>query len=265
MKKALLLSLTLLLLAAGLRAAPANVNFASERGLPFRLIFDGRPLSRGTTQIHLDRLAPGYHWAEFLLPTPYGRPYSFRTRVFLDPGLETSFVLITRSGYPPQLRKVAAVALRCGPGYGGYQHGGREDEYEQDYGYRDEDRDLPADGYGGPPAGGSGPYGDPYGGADRNRVLRPQDVDQLAETLKRTSFDSNRLSIAKQALEQSYIQANDLKLLLASFDFETSRVELAKYAYPHVADRQNFYRLYDAFDFQSSVQEVQRAVGGGRN
>ncbi|RYU78694.1 DUF4476 domain-containing protein [Hymenobacter persicinus] len=267
MKKALLLCLGLLLLASGLRAAPANVNFASERGMSFQLIFDGRPLTRGAArQVHIDRLTPGYHWAEFVIPTGYGRPYNFRTRVFLDPGLETSFVLITRSGYAPVLRKVAEVALypgygpgRGGNGYGHGNHGGYQNApggYDSDYGY-------PNDGgnYGNPNDG----YGGQYDGGNNLRVMSPQDADMLVQTVKRNSFDSNRLSIAKQALDQTYIQSDDLRRLLDTFDFEASKVELAKYAYARVADRQNFYRIYDTFDFQTSVQEVQRAVGGGRN
>jgi len=278
MKKTLLLSLGLLLmLASGLRAAPANVNFASERGTPFQLVFDGRPLTRGAArQVHIDRLTPGYHWAEFLIPTGYGRSYNFRTRVFLDPGLETSFVLITRSGFPPALRKVAEVALR--PGYGGSGRGGngpggypggnypngpggydagyQNDGYNgnDDPQYGGQNNGNPNDGYGGQYPGGS---------VSSFRVMPAQDADLLAQTLKRSSFDSNRLATAKQALDQTYVQADDLKKLLNSFDFEASKVELAKFAYAHVADRQNFYRVYDAFDFQSSVQEVQRAVGSG--
>ncbi|GAA3937422.1 hypothetical protein GCM10022406_21900 [Hymenobacter algoricola] len=279
MKKALLLSFSLLL-AFGLRAAPANVTFTSERGTPFRLIFDGRPLTRGAArQVHIDRLRPGYHTAEFMIPTGYGRFHTFRTRVFLDPGLETSFVLITRPGYAPLLRKVAAAVLHPGygaPGYddnypnGGYQNG--QDGYNDNDDYRGNDDRGGYDGQDNGNPGGDdsgrddGRYGSQYpgGGSGRYRAMSPQDVEVLAQTLKRNSFDSNRLSIAKQALDQTYIQADDLKRLLAGFDFEASRVELAKYAYPRVADRQNFYRVYDAFDFQSSVQEVQRAVGGPR-
>ncbi|GAA4008805.1 hypothetical protein GCM10022408_21170 [Hymenobacter fastidiosus] len=38
-----------------------------------------------------------------------------------------------------------------------------------------------------------------------------------------------------------------------------------KDASPHVADRQNCYRVYDSFDFQSGVPEVQQTVGRNRN
>ncbi|TGE20675.1 DUF4476 domain-containing protein [Hymenobacter aquaticus] len=284
MKKALLLCFGLLvLLAADLKAAPANVNFASERGIPFQLVFDGRALTRGgAREVHIDRLVPGYHWAEFLIPTPYGRPINYRTRVFLDPGLETSYVLITRQGYPPVLRKVAAVPLR-GPrgghyGGGGYDpryddRGGRNDGYYDDSYGSNGPGNYNNGGNGGYNNGGNGGYnnGDynnyppnggqyPGGAVSSYRQMRAQDVDALVNSVRSKSFDSSRLSVAKQALEQSVIQADDLTRLLGTLDFENSKVELAKFAYPHVADQQNFYRVYDSFQFESSIREVQEAA-----
>ncbi|MCB2410444.1 DUF4476 domain-containing protein [Hymenobacter lucidus] len=290
MKKALLLCFGLLvLLATDLKAAPANVNFASERGIPFQLVFDGRPLTRGgARQVHIDRLVPGYHSAEFFIPTRYGRPISYRTRVYLDPGLETSYVLVTRQGYPPVLRKVAAVPLR-GPRGGGYypnggydprydDRGGRNDGYYDDsYGSNQGNSGNGdyANGNGNNGGGytnGSGSTNDPYdsyppaggqypgGSVSSYRTMQPQDVDALVSSVRSKSFDSSRLSVAKQALEQSVIQADDLKRLLGTMDFENSKVELAKFAYPHVADQQNFYRVYDSFQFESNIKEVQDAT-----
>ena len=123
MKKALLLGLVGGLLAAAPVLAhppvPANVNFTSERGVPFGLVLDGRPLTRGVArQVHVDQLMPGAHWADFTVPTPYGGAVRFRSRVWLQPGLETSFVLVARPGWPINLQQVNAVPL-YGSGYGG--------------------------------------------------------------------------------------------------------------------------------------------------
>ena len=131
---------------------PANVNFTSERGVPFGLVLDGRPLTRGVArQVHVDQLLPGAHWADFTLPTPYGGAVRFRSRVWLQPGLETSFVLVARPGWPINLEQVDAVPL-CGPGYGGSSScnngGGR---YNTPTGYD------PA------PYGQGSSYGSPYG------------------------------------------------------------------------------------------------------
>ena len=297
MKKAYLFALAGLLAAAAPALAhppAANVNFASERGVPFGLVLDGRPLTRGLArQVHVDRLVPGLHWADFTLPTPYGGAVRFRSRVWLEPGLETSFVLLARPGRPLALRQVDAVALCAPSGYGpgrsndypggryngpagydpapydqGSYGSGRNHDNDRDNDYDDAD-DRPdngsgAPGYGYPGGpGGNGPGGAGYypgSGVSSYRTLAPPDVERLLQAVRQRPFDDGKLSLAKEALGQSSIQADDLAQLLRGFSFEASRVELATFAYPHVADRQNFYRVYDAFAFDASAREVQQAV-----
>ena len=293
MKKALLLALAGLLAAAApalaYPPAPANVNFASERGVPFGLVLDGRPLTRGVArQVHVDRLVPGVHWADFTVPTPYGGAVRYRSRVWLEPGLETSFVLIARPGRPLGLRQVGAVVL-CGPGYGngyhdddngpGYDQGSYHDSYDDGYGsnaphspapgsgyngagYNGNGAYNPSSGYGNGPAGGAGYY--PGSATSSYRLLAPPDVDALVQAVERRPLEASKLSVAKEALSQRSIEAEDLKRLLRSLDLEASRVDLAKFAYVHVADRQNFDRVYEAFDFDASAREVQQAVGTGQ-
>ncbi|OGX81017.1 DUF4476 domain-containing protein [Hymenobacter glacialis] len=272
MKKTLLLALAGLLAAIAPALAypvpPANVTFASERGgVPFGLVLDGRPLTRGVSrQVHVDRLAPGAHWADFTVPTARGGAVRFRSRVWLEPGLETTFVLIARPGRPLGLQQVGAVALYV-PGHGGYRSG-----YNDGYGPGHYNSPTP---YGQTAPGSSYPYsrGNQSSDYDNNdpryaptpaagsyRIMAPQDVDALMQTLQQRPSEASKLNIAREALGQSSIQADDLKRLLRSLSFESSRVELATFAYSRVADPQNFYRVYDSFDFDASVQEVQQAV-----
>ena len=271
----------------------ANVNFSSERGVPFGLVLDGRPLTRGLArQVHIDQLVPGLHWADFTVPTAYGGAVRFRSRVWLEPGLETSFVLIARPGRPLTLRRVNAMVL-YGPNPGcedGYRDNGHGSRYNQPVPYNqpqpssnypyDGDANNGYDGNAAPRSNsssgddynsnsnnGRGRYGnapsssDYSGSAGNNfRSMRPQDVDALVQAVQQRPFEASKLGMAKDALRQNSIQADDLKRLLRTLKVEASRVELAKFAYPHVADQQNFYRVYDAFEFEASVQEVQQAV-----
>jgi hypothetical protein len=277
MKKTLLICVGLLLLVlSGLQAAPANATFYSERGVPFQLVFDGRVLTRGgANQIALDRLAPGYHLAEFIIPTGYGRSINYRTKVFLDGGLESNFVLLTRNGFPPALRKVSAVPIRRG-GYpidgvgGSYPNGGYSTPYpsgapnEPAYPaprppYPNSAPNYPhGSGY---PSGPSYPNSYPGNGVT-TYVMTPQDVNSLLQSVQRQSFDDNKLPILREALRESAIESEDLKRILSTLTYDRNRVELAKYAYPRIADPQRFYLVYEAFDFQTSAQELQRFVEG---
>jgi len=282
MKKALLSALAVLLSAftpvLAYPPAPANANFTSERGVPFSLVLDGRLLTRGPArQVHVDRLAPGQHWADITVPSGRG-VVRLRSRVWLQPGLETTFVLLARPGRPLDLRQAGSVAL-YGPGNGGYGNGYYDPNYNPGPGYGNNGPAYPAPNggyYNGPdynngyPGGGgydpNGGYNNGNGGyypgsATSYRLMQPQDITALLQAVQQRPFEASKLSIAKEALAESSIQAEDLKRLLRALDFEASRVELAKYAYSHVADRQNFYRVYQAFDFDASTQEVQRAIG----
>jgi len=293
--------LLLLLSAEGVWAAPAVVNFSSERGVAFQLIFDGRPLTQpGARAVRIDRLTPGFHWAEFLIPTGYGRVVAYRTRVLLDPGLESSYVLLARPGYGLQLRKVGEAPIRRGYSMGEpapYPPGGAYGQYpNDDYGYRRDGNASPNSAPGRQPAPGAAyPGGHGYppnasnqstdsypapaapypnqggnsasdypatsGNATRYRALTAAEVTGLTESMQRTASDETRLSLARQTINQASIQTTDLVRLLQTLSMEGSRLTLAKYAYPYVADPQNFSRVYDVFDFEASIQELQHLVG----
>lgn len=111
-------------------APPANVNFAAAQGQPFSLVLDGRAMTNPVArQVHIGQLMPGRHWADFSLTTAYGQPLNFHTSVWLEPGLETSYVLVV-SSYGPQLQRVSAVAIGS-PVYGGPgQNGGYNNGYQ---------------------------------------------------------------------------------------------------------------------------------------
>jgi hypothetical protein len=296
--------------AAAPPAPPAGATFVSERGQVFGLALDGQPLTRPVArQVRVARLMPGQHWADFSVPTRYGPPLRFRTAVWLQPGLETNYVLVLRPGYGPQLRQLGAVPLGR-PGYG--PQGGYPGGYQQEYpvppqgpapyntpgSYDEENEDGPPPG----PGYGNAPYGNdprPNSGYGNNsgpgypgsyppspapnapgtnggyypgpasgsylRPLAPADVQSLTEALRSRSFDDARLPIVKQALAQGTVRADELAQLIGTLSFDKSRIELAEYGYAHVSDPQNFYRVYDALRFPSSIREVQQALGLPQN
>ena len=235
MKNASLLLVLLLLLLTGPPAAvaqgyrpAAGATFATDRGQCFTLVLDGQPLTRGPVPLlQVAALAPGQHWAEFGLPGgPRRGGLRFRASVWLEPGLETQFVLYLRPGFVPLLRQEGAVALAL-PGSCNHD----DDHDHGDHGYDDHH-----DGYGPPqsgPGNGSGydsggnGYGNSpgYGGNGYQpgyAPMSPPDVAALVQALRRRSFDSSRLDIAKQALSQTAIRADDFREVLRTFDFDAN-------------------------------------------
>ncbi|AMR27775.1 hypothetical protein A0257_12170 [Hymenobacter psoromatis] len=119
--------------APAVAAPPANLSITAEQGQPFSLVLDGRLLTNPVArQIRVGLLLPGRHWAEISVPTGYGPALRMRTTLWLQPGAETSYVLLLRP-YGPQLRQVGVGPIGQ-PGYGnqgGYYGQGQGGYYGQ--------------------------------------------------------------------------------------------------------------------------------------
>jgi len=231
------------------------VSFSVERGLPFQLTLDGRTAPGMAPQIRLDNLTPGRHLVELGLDAgPLGRrPVRVRAAVWLEEGLETTFVLTERPGFGWRLRQVSTTAL---PGYGYEGQGG---SYADGGSYPDPTGNPPY-----PTAGGPG-YPVPAGPAAGYLLpLSSQDAADLTEALRRCSFDDKRLLLFHQALDHSYLRASELAALLKTMSFPDSQKEVARFGYPRLADPQNFYRVCEAFTFPTYADAVLKELGLGR-
>ncbi len=90
--------------------------------------------------------------------------------------------------------------------------------------------------------------------------MRPEDFSTMKTSIASTDFESTRLSIAKQALGESCLLANQVREVLSLFVFENTKLEYAKFAYGHTYDIGNYYQVNDAFEFESSVEELDKFI-----
>ena len=51
-----------------------------------------------------------------------------------------------------------------------------------------------------------------------------------------------------------------VKEILNLFDFETTKLEVAKFAYGYTYDKGNYYQLNDAFNFESSIDDLNNYI-----
>ena len=101
------------------------------------------------------------------------------------------------------------------------------------------------------------PRYDDYNSNCRN-LLTAQELDRVIQAMNSRNFESTKLTIAREAVRNSSILAEDLKRLLQQFEYENTQVEFAKFAYDYLCDREHLYYIYDVFRFDSSVQELER-------
>jgi len=110
--------------------------------------------------------------------------------------------------------------------------------------------------YYGNPGGDNGCYNKPapcYG-------MTPAAFHKLKMVLANTAFSSTKLQIAKQAIAANKVSAEQVEELMHMMDFESDKLGLAKFAYLYTVDRNNYYAVNEAFDFDSSIHELNRYI-----
>ncbi len=106
---------------------------------------------------------------------------------------------------------------------------------------------------------------------NRNRDYRnPRNVDYAPRRggnfntalamINRASFESERLSLAKQYIQTNNITSNEVLLLMNTMDFETSKLEVAKLGYDYTIDPENYFIVNKGFGFSSSINALNRHI-----
>lgn len=78
----------------------------------------------------------------------------------------------------------------------------------------------------------------------------------LIEQVRKASFESSKVNVAKSALQNNQLTVNQLILILNEFSFESTKLQFAKDNYRNVVDRKNFFMVNDVFTFQSSKDDL---------
>jgi hypothetical protein len=103
----------------------------------------------------------------------------------------------------------------------------------------------------------SGPRGCP-------RPMSAHSFDQALESISSKSFESSKLTIAKQIAGANCLLCKQVKEIMKLFSFESNRLEFAKFAYKYTWDINNYFLLNDAFEFESSIDELNKYIQGKR-
>lgn len=86
--------------------------------------------------------------------------------------------------------------------------------------------------------------------------MSEQDFAGATNSISSKSFEESRLTIAKQITSSNCLVCSQIVEIMGLFSFEETRLEYAKFAYDYVYDLNNYYKLNDAFSFESSIEEL---------
>lgn len=91
--------------------------------------------------------------------------------------------------------------------------------------------------------------------------MNSSDFTSFKTSITSKDFESSRLTIAKQVVQNNCLTADQVKETMQLFDFEATKLDFAKFAYPHTYDQNNYYKVNDAFEFESSISDLNRSIG----
>jgi hypothetical protein len=82
------------------------------------------------------------------------------------------------------------------------------------------------------------------------------DFESAKKSIESKTFSDSRMTIAKQITKGNCLSADQVRAITSLFDFESGRLEYAKFAYDYCYDQGNYYKVNDAFEFEMSIDEL---------
>lgn len=83
---------------------------------------------------------------------------------------------------------------------------------------------------------------------------------EIRASVEAKSFESSKLNLAKQAISNKCLLSSHVKQIMVLFSFESSKLDFAKFAHDHTYDIGNYYKVNDAFTFESSIKELDKHI-----
>jgi len=92
-------------------------------------------------------------------------------------------------------------------------------------------------------------------------AMGPGDFSDACSSIRSKSFSDSKMTLAKQIVRAHCVTANQVHDMTKLFDFESDRLEFAKFAFDYTVDQNQYYKVNDAFDFESSIEELDEYIG----
>ena len=87
------------------------------------------------------------------------------------------------------------------------------------------------------------------------------DFGSAVNSIRSKDFEDSKLTVAKQVAGSNCLFASQVRDIMMAFDFEQTKLDFAKFAYGRTYDVNNYYKVNDAFEFESSIEELNRSIG----
>lgn len=93
-------------------------------------------------------------------------------------------------------------------------------------------------------------------------IMEGEAFSDAKSSISSKSFSSSKMTLAKQITRANCLLSSQVREVMDLFDYETDRLNYAKFAYDFTYDQGNFYKVNDAFDFESSIRSLEEFLDG---
>ncbi|MDC8104277.1 DUF4476 domain-containing protein [Chryseobacterium sp. PTM-20240506] len=109
-------------------------------------------------------------------------------------------------------------------------------------------------------------WNNPYGNQSGNwnqpgNTMDARTFSQFFEMLQNNEkFDDGKIALINQQMRTSFFTSQQIRDLVKSLSFDKNKLTLAKSMYRKCADKNRYFMVYDAFDFESSKRELMEYI-----
>lgn len=93
-----------------------------------------------------------------------------------------------------------------------------------------------------------------------NCAVSPSEFSKMKGAIDAKTFSDSKMTTAKQATKNKCLTCEQIKAIMLLFTFEEDKLEFAQYAYDKAMDQDSYYLVYDAFEFESSIDELNEYI-----
>ena len=92
-------------------------------------------------------------------------------------------------------------------------------------------------------------------------VVTEAEMLDIVSNIKTQTFENTKITMAKQIVRtKQCFSSMQIKQLLEVFDFENSKLDIAKYCYAFCIDRSEYYKINSSFTYSTSVDDLTKFI-----
>lgn len=203
---------------------------------------DNRYYDKQGRSITVGDLPAGRHYIKIYRYTPYSDARGGKAREVYRGGIRISSGTITNFTYDMRDGKLYANTEFID---GSYHNDNDDNRYNDDSYNRDrrEDRRRNDDMY-------------------YSRNWTDDDMRDLKKRVEERITDSDKLKLMQSVLKDRRYSTEQMRNMINWLSFDDSKVNLAKWGYDYVNDRQNYWKLESEFTFSGSKDEFNTYING---